>query len=254
MPQIRKFVESGGSVVTIGSSTSMAETLGIPVTNYMTEDGSDRKEHPLPQDKFYVPGSLLRIAVDTTNPLAYGMPDKVDVFFDSSPVFKLGPDAALKHTSAVGCLPGRKCSTALGVGQQYLDGGTAIAEASVGEGKWSCWVPKLLSGAAAWNFKFLFNGLYLGSAENADLNSRAAAPDTLQAVTETTWKDDEELFSSMRERLFTAAVGDVLDTMGFLHQFLPPGIAPLRQDMVVAGRAMPVLEADCFGRGDRRSD
>ncbi len=55
----------------------------------------------------------------------------------------------------------------------------------------------------------------------------------------------------MRERLFTAAVGDVLDTMGFLHQFLPPGIVPLRQDMVVAGRAMPVLEADCFGRGDR---
>ena len=54
----------------------------------------------------------------------------------------------------------------------------------------------------------------------------------------------------MRERLFTAAVGDVLDTMGFLHQFLPPGIVPLRQDMVVAGRAMPVLEADCFGRGD----
>lgn len=70
-------------------------------------------------------------------------------------------------------------------------------------------------------------------------------------MTETTWKDDEELFSSMRERLFTAAVGDVLDTMGFLHQFLPPGIVPLRQDMVVAGRAMPVLEADCFGRGDR---
>jgi regulator of RNase E activity RraA len=70
-------------------------------------------------------------------------------------------------------------------------------------------------------------------------------------VTETIWQDDEELFSSMRERLFTAAVGDVLDTMGFLHQFLPPGIVPLRQDMVVAGRAMPVLEADCFGRGDR---
>jgi regulator of RNase E activity RraA len=70
-------------------------------------------------------------------------------------------------------------------------------------------------------------------------------------VTETTWQDDEELFSSMRERLFTAAVGDVLDTMGFLHQFLPPGIVALRRDMVVAGRAMPVLEADCFGCGER---
>ncbi len=51
----------------------------------------------------------------------------------------------------------------------------------------------------------------------------------------------------MRAQLFTAAVGDVLDTMGHLHQFLPPGLVPLRADMVVAGRAMPVLETDCFG-------
>jgi 4-hydroxy-4-methyl-2-oxoglutarate aldolase len=73
---------------------------------------------------------------------------------------------------------------------------------------------------------------------------------------QTTWQDDDEMFTLMRERLFTAAVGDVLDTMGFLHQFLPPRITPLRQDMVTVGRAMPVLEADYFafagedGRGE----
>jgi regulator of RNase E activity RraA len=70
-------------------------------------------------------------------------------------------------------------------------------------------------------------------------------------VTQIQWQDDAELFRLMRERLFTAAVGDVLDTMGLLHQFLPPEIRALRLDMVVAGRAMPVLEADCFGRGER---
>ncbi len=96
MPQIKRFVEAGGNVVTIGSSTSMAEALGIPVTNYMTEMGPDGKERALPQDKFYVPGSLLKISVDNTNPLAYGMPDKVDVFFDSSPVFKLQPERFAK--------------------------------------------------------------------------------------------------------------------------------------------------------------
>jgi 4-hydroxy-4-methyl-2-oxoglutarate aldolase len=75
-------------------------------------------------------------------------------------------------------------------------------------------------------------------------------------VTQTSWQNDDELFRLMRERLFTAAVGDVLDAMGLLHQFLPPGIAPLRRDMVTAGRAMPVLEADYFtlaseeGRGE----
>ena len=60
------------------------------------------------------------------------------------------------------------------------------------------------------------------------------------------WTDDNELFQLMRQQLFTAVVGDILDKMGFLHQFLPPEIQPLHPDMVVVGRAMPVLEADFF--------
>ena len=60
------------------------------------------------------------------------------------------------------------------------------------------------------------------------------------------WKDDAELFTLMRTHLFTAVVGDIMDKLGFLHQFLPPRIQPLREDMVVLGRAMPVLEADVF--------
>ena len=62
----------------------------------------------------------------------------------------------------------------------------------------------------------------------------------------TLWKSDEELFSIVRKELFTALVGDVLDKMGYLHQFLSPRIKPLRSDMVTIGRAMPVLEADVF--------
>src|SRR5687767_11587649 len=58
------------------------------------------------------------------------------------------------------------------------------------------------------------------------------------------WTDDAEMFAEMRRELFTAVVGDVLDTLGCLRQFLPPQIRPLRPDMVVLGRAMPVLETD----------
>lgn len=61
------------------------------------------------------------------------------------------------------------------------------------------------------------------------------------------WKTDEELFQLMREELYTAVVGDILDMHGKTHQFLPPRIQPLRDDMVVAGRAMPVLEMDDDG-------
>ena len=61
------------------------------------------------------------------------------------------------------------------------------------------------------------------------------------------WQYDAELFKLMRTELFTAVVGDILDKMGLLHQFLPPQIQPLRDDMVVVGRAMPVLDVDYFG-------
>ncbi len=57
---------------------------------------------------------------------------------------------------------------------------------------------------------------------------------------------DRELFQSIRDELFTAVAGDVLDTMGYRKQFLPAGINPLRPAMKLVGRAMPVLEADIF--------
>ena len=58
--------------------------------------------------------------------------------------------------------------------------------------------------------------------------------------------DDDALFASLRDKLFTAVVGDVLDKMGCRRQFLPQAIGPLRPDMKLVGRAMPVLEADVF--------
>src|SRR3954454_1584678 len=64
------------------------------------------------------------------------------------------------------------------------------------------------------------------------------------------WGNDDELFSLMRQRLFTAVVGDVLDSAGFSAQFLPPQIRPLSDDMIVAGRAMPVIEEDIADGAD----
>lgn len=61
------------------------------------------------------------------------------------------------------------------------------------------------------------------------------------------WSSDEELFGLIDRELFSCVVGDVLDKHGYLHQFLPERIRPLRPDMKVIGRAMTVLEADCHG-------
>ncbi len=171
IPQIRKFLEEGGSVVTIGSSTSMAELLGVPVDNYLAEMGADSKLHPLPRDKYYIPGSLLTVSVNNHDPLAYGMPEKVDVFFDNSPVFKLEPDAALKHTSAVAWFAtATPLHSGWAWGQQYLDGGTAIAEADIGPGKVFVLGPEVTFRAQPHaTFKLLFNGLYYGSARTSEI-------------------------------------------------------------------------------------
>jgi hypothetical protein len=171
VPQLKKFVESGGSIVTIGSSTSVAELFGVPVKNHLTEKGPDGKDRPLPREKFYIPGSLLKASVDNTNPLAYGMPAHVDVFFDSSPVFRLEPDAELKRTSAVAWFSGPEVlDSGWAWGQQYLDGGTAVAEASVGEGKVVLLGPEVnFRDQPHATYKLLFNGLYYGSAKAAAL-------------------------------------------------------------------------------------
>lgn len=66
---------------------------------------------------------------------------------------------------------------------------------------------------------------------------------------------DTELFATARGELYTAVVGDIMDELGYRRQFLPPQVQPLREDMVVVGRAMPVLEMDDVGGEgpDRRS-
>jgi len=60
------------------------------------------------------------------------------------------------------------------------------------------------------------------------------------------WNNDEELFNLIRKELYTAVIGDVMDKMGLQRQFLPPQIRPLKEEMFIVGRAMTVLEADCF--------
>ncbi len=62
---------------------------------------------------------------------------------------------------------------------------------------------------------------------------------------------DQALFARIRQSLFTAVVGDILDTLGYRHQFLPPEIGPLQPGMKLIGRAMPVVEADIPGEEAR---
>ena len=56
----------------------------------------------------------------------------------------------------------------------------------------------------------------------------------------------EAKFNTIRENLYTPVVGDILDLLGYRHQFLPPEIKPMEKSMKLVGIAMPVLIADVY--------
>ncbi|GHV35194.1 demethylmenaquinone methyltransferase [Synergistales bacterium] len=58
---------------------------------------------------------------------------------------------------------------------------------------------------------------------------------------------DGALFEKMKEKLYTPVVGDILDSLGYYHQFLPQRIRPMKDSMKLAGRAMTVLMIDVYG-------
>lgn len=162
IPQIRKFLEEGGRIVTIGSSTALAYHLGLPVRNALVEM-TPTGERPLPGEKFYIPGSVLRMSVDSTQPAAWGARSVVDVYFDASPVFKLSPEAVARGSvKPIGWFASDKTlRSGWAWGQAYLKDGIAAFWAPVGKGTFYAFGPEItFRGQTHGTFKFLFNTLY----------------------------------------------------------------------------------------------
>jgi hypothetical protein len=162
VPQLRSFLEAGGKIVTIGSSTNLARHLGLPVANHLVERQPSGTVRPLPRERFYVPASLLEVAVDSTQPAAWGLPSKAIVMFDESPVFRLDPgalaDGRVKPVAWFASAAPLRSGWAWG--QTYLEGGIAVAEAKVGQGMLYLFGPEITYRAQpAGTFKFLFNAI-----------------------------------------------------------------------------------------------
>jgi hypothetical protein len=162
LPEIRKFVENGGTVVTIGeASTNLARYLKLPIEDHLAENGQ-----PLPQSKFYTPGSILAAKVDVARPLAHGLNERTDFYFDNNPVFKLGAGAAAQGVTPLAWFDSpTPLRSGWAWGQQYLVNGVAAVEATVGKGRVVLFGPEILKRAQPHaTFKLLFNALYLSAA------------------------------------------------------------------------------------------
>jgi hypothetical protein len=162
VPNLRRFLTDGGTIIAVGTSSTLGEQLGLPLSDYLVERSPDEPDRRLSGEKFYVPGSVLRVAVDSTAPVAAGLAGQVDVFYDNSPVFRLGPDAALKGVKPIAWFDTpTPLRSGWAWGQNYLEGGTVAVEATMGRGKLFLFAPEVTFRAQPHGtFKFLFNGIY----------------------------------------------------------------------------------------------
>jgi hypothetical protein len=166
IPRLRQYLEAGGTIITIGSSTNLAQHLGLPIRDALARTVDGREQGP-PRSEYYVPGSLLETRVNNTLPVAYGMPDRVDVMFDNSPVMRIEAGADNIRPIAWFDSPS-PLRSGWAWGERALEGGIAMAEADVGDGHLFLFGPEVLFRAQPHGtFRFVFNGLYSAAGTDA---------------------------------------------------------------------------------------
>ena len=169
IPELRKFLEAGGHIVTIGSSANLAYQLGLPVRDALVELAGG-KERRLPGEKFYIPGSVLRVSLDISIQPAWGMSSTADIYFDQSPVFNINPAAYANGTirPIAWFADDHPLRSGWAWGQAYLRDGVAAFVATVGQGKLYTFGPEITFRAQTHGtFKLLFNQLYVMADEHS---------------------------------------------------------------------------------------
>ncbi len=164
VPALKRFLEAGGGIVTIGSSTVLAKHLQLPIENHLVERSPSGTVKPLPREKFYIPASLLEVAVDSAAPTSAGMSSNAIVMFDQSPVFRLNPDGRRQGIRPLAWFPtASPLRSGWAWGQTYLEGGVVAAEAKVGRGTLYLFGPEITYRSQPHGtFKWLFNALFAG--------------------------------------------------------------------------------------------
>ena len=131
--QLRKFVQEGGTLVLLNRASEFAiEQFKLPVRNVVAG---------LPRSEFYVPGSILRIELDTTHPLAAGMLKESIAWAEDSPVFEIDSkesgDISPSQARIIAWYPRDKEPLLSGwlLGAGLLKGKGALVEVSIGKGR-----------------------------------------------------------------------------------------------------------------------
>jgi hypothetical protein len=157
VPQILEFLNAGGTVVAIGSATDLASQLQLPIANALV----DSTGRPLPRTRFYIPGSILSMRVDTAKTLARGARPVMDFYYDNAPAFRLLPGAEARGIRRIAWVDGpTPLRSGWALGQKYLSGVAEILQAPVGKGMLVLYGPDpYFRSQPHGTFKLMFNAL-----------------------------------------------------------------------------------------------
>jgi hypothetical protein len=122
---LKTFVESGGTLVTLDQAGAFAiGALALPVRDVT---------RGIRSDKFFVPGSILRVEVDPAQPLGYGMSPHTAGFFAFSSAYEILPAADVITAARFGdkdvLLSGWL------EGEQTIAGRPAVIQVNAGSGR-----------------------------------------------------------------------------------------------------------------------
>ncbi|HEV2704932.1 MAG TPA: M14 metallopeptidase family protein [Pyrinomonadaceae bacterium] len=148
---LRRFVEDGGTLILFDAATELAiKRFDLPVKNVL--EGVRSSE-------FYGPGSILRIEVDTSHPIARGMMRETDAYFIHSAAFEV-TDARRVRTVARYADEREVLRSGWLLGPQFVAGKTALAEVSMGRGRIVLFGFRPQHRAQTWGtFPFIFNAI-----------------------------------------------------------------------------------------------
>ena len=155
---LRQFVEDGGTLITLGNSADFAtEHLSTPVINVVRD---------VSQESFYCPGTILRVSIDTTHPIGYGMPATADAMVVSNGGFRPSRRLDSAGVRTIVRYPGLPLlRSGWIVGEERLRGAGAVMEVPSGKGRIILHTFRVQHRGQTWGtFKLLFNSIFYGPA------------------------------------------------------------------------------------------
>ncbi len=157
MASLRQFTEAGGTIVALNKASEIYTGKNTPVVNAL--EGVAAKD-------FYIPGSILEVTVDTSNPLAFGSQPTVPVFFEGSPSFRVNADAQ----SVATYVSDKPLLSGWILGGQFLRGTSALVNEPVGKGHVILFGfrPQYRAQSEV-TYRVLFNALLYAASQNVDL-------------------------------------------------------------------------------------